>query len=342
MTRVLFARIGWMHWYRGPQPDDPKPIGGGKYNKQSVGHEAFNFLPFNGRMFGYFQPKLTKDHPSSIALERIDPKATGDTLNDVLLVFVATDPKHGGQRIIGWYDSATVYRHYQVSKDKRRKSFDYFIETEADDAVRVPEQRRNFVVPGGQGAFGQANICYLLEANGKPKATASWINDALAYVKSYDLENPAAEPASEGDAEISDSIEITIDHAAGFQSNPRIRKAIEKYAMDRAEKHLRKLGYTPKDTHKNKPYDYLCEQQDADLYVEVKGTQDSGTSISLTPREVEHARKQENSALFIVHSVAVKGRRKPTVSSGTEVFLNPWDISAGTLKPRGYIFTLKT
>ena len=83
---------------------------------------------------------------------------TGDTLNDVLVVFVATDPKHGGQRIVGWYDNATVYRHYQVSKDKRRKSFDYFIESKADDAVRVPEKRRNFVVPGGKATDTRAVV----------------------------------------------------------------------------------------------------------------------------------------------------------------------------------------
>ncbi len=58
MTRVLFARIGWMRWYKGPQADDEKPIGGGKYNKDSLGHEAFNFREINGQMLGYFQPKI--------------------------------------------------------------------------------------------------------------------------------------------------------------------------------------------------------------------------------------------------------------------------------------------
>jgi len=43
MALVLFACIGWMRWYKGPQADDEKPIGGGKYNRYSLGHEAFNF-----------------------------------------------------------------------------------------------------------------------------------------------------------------------------------------------------------------------------------------------------------------------------------------------------------
>jgi DNA-binding sugar fermentation-stimulating protein len=86
--------------------------------------------------------------------------------------------------------------------------------------------------------------------------------------------------------------------------------------MERAEKHLRKLGYAPQDKHKTKPYDFLCQVKSADLYVEVNGTQDSARSVSLSPNEVEYARKHKNSALFIVHSVRVKGKRKPVVSGG--------------------------
>ncbi len=56
--RVLFARVGWMLWYRGVQADDPKPIGGGAYNKDAVGHEVFNFLAAGKRYLGYFQPQL--------------------------------------------------------------------------------------------------------------------------------------------------------------------------------------------------------------------------------------------------------------------------------------------
>ena len=45
VERVLFARVGWMLWYRGVQPDDPKPIGGGAYNEYEIGGEQFNFPP---------------------------------------------------------------------------------------------------------------------------------------------------------------------------------------------------------------------------------------------------------------------------------------------------------
>src|SRR4051794_32556774 len=120
MVPVIFARIGWMKWYRGPHPDDKKPIGGGSYNKNKLGHEAYNFLPLNGHMLGYFQPKIRTDHPSIIAIERIVAGFAGESLKGVLAVFVATDPKRGGQRIIGWFPDATVYRHEQTSNSKER------------------------------------------------------------------------------------------------------------------------------------------------------------------------------------------------------------------------------
>lgn len=341
MTLVLFARIGWMRWYKGPQAGDEKPIGGGKYNKDSLGHEAFNFLPLNGQMLGYFQPPTRKKYTPHIALERIQAHFAGDTLENVLTVFVATDPRLGKQRIVGWYRSSTVYRHRQESTLKERQSFSYFVKATEDNAVPVPAERREFILPGGKGAFGQANVCYPLDARGQSKEKANkWIAEALAYVDAYPHENAVQEPASETDAGIAETISSTLEHAAGFQSNPRIRKAIEDYAMGWAQRDLDKLKYAPRDTHKNKPYDFVCEIDGTEVYVEVKGMQDSGKAISLTPREVEHAQAHKNSALFIVHSVTVKGKRKPAVSGGRALFLYPWDISTGILKPRGYTFTL--
>ncbi|XWK70936.1 DUF3883 domain-containing protein [Tunturiibacter gelidiferens] len=60
-----------------------------------------------------------------------------------------------------------------------------------------------------------------------------------------------------------------------------------------------------------------------EVFVEVKGMQDSGKAISLTPREVKHAQDNKNSALFIVHSVIVRGKRKPVISGGKMRFLHP-------------------
>jgi hypothetical protein len=66
---------------------------------------------------------------------------------------VATRPKLGGQRIIGRFRNATVYRHEQPSNSKERDCFPYSIEALAEDALLVPAERRSFVIPRRQRCF---------------------------------------------------------------------------------------------------------------------------------------------------------------------------------------------
>ncbi len=345
IKRVLFARIGWMKRYKGQQADDEKPIGGGRYTKNAIGDELFNFLRVGERVYGDFTPQMQprekwKLHPATTKLERIEPSFTGKTLKDVLVVFVARHPKVGGQYIVGWYKNAIVHRYRQESTEKARNRIPYFVETAADNETLVPETRRSFVIPAGKSGFGQANICYVLDSDGIPKNDTGWMGPALEYVSRCAQEDAAERPESETDPEIAEIIGSTIERSAGFQSNPRIRRAIEQYAMDWALRRLKQLQLNPVDVHKTESCDFLCKTAGVDLYVEVKGTQDSGKSISLTPLEVKHAQQHQNSALFIVHSVRVKGKKNPIISGGSEIFLRPWDISHGTLEPRGYIFGL--
>lgn len=110
-----------------------------------------------------------------------------------------------------------------------------------DAALLVPADQRHFVVPGGKGGFGQANVCYALDSAELPKQ-ASWINDALKYIEDNALGNVLTEPVTESDASIATIISSAIARAAGFQSHPRIRRAIEIYAMDWAMRHMTRLG----------------------------------------------------------------------------------------------------
>jgi hypothetical protein len=85
---VLFARVGRMKLYKGQQADDEKPVGGGEYNKNELGHELFNFVRIGGRVLGYFQPQTQpparrKLNPSTVNLERVEADFTGDKLKNV-------------------------------------------------------------------------------------------------------------------------------------------------------------------------------------------------------------------------------------------------------------------
>lgn len=230
MDRALFARVGWMKWYRGPQPDDERPIGGGSYNDREVGIESFNFLPYRGQMLGYFQPKLSPGHRSRIALERIEVDFHGTEIPGVLVIFIATQPAGRRQRVVGWYRNATVFREERSSNAPQRNQVPFFIRARAEIAVLVPVPLRTHEIPSGKGAFGQANVCYPLDGAGHRKA-AQWIDEVIDYVHSYSLENIAQGPESGANHEIDELVEMAIEQGAEFQSNPEIRRAIEIHAM---------------------------------------------------------------------------------------------------------------
>ncbi|MGR3318655.1 MAG: hypothetical protein ACUZ8O_09260 [Candidatus Anammoxibacter sp.] len=83
MKKVIFARVGFMKFYKGPKPGDEKPIGGGSYNTEEIGHEAYNYSNINGVLYGYFQPHMKQ--PYEINLGRIEQGYTDDEIDKVLV-----------------------------------------------------------------------------------------------------------------------------------------------------------------------------------------------------------------------------------------------------------------
>lgn len=126
---------------------------------------------------------------------------------------------------------------------------------------------------------------------------------------------------------------------AGIESDPRIKKAIEDHAMRLAEEYFRHAGYEV--TTKGKPYDLRCRKGMRLKYVEVKGTTTKGESIRLTKNEVGFARgNRKRMALYVRHSVRVKGRKNPTAFGGKARRLDPWDIYEGKLQATEFEYVL--
>jgi hypothetical protein len=336
--RVLFARVGWMTYYAGSQTGDEKPIGGGENNKKNIGHEVFNFADFGGRLYGYVSPTNGR-----INLERIDPKAGNrNRLDDVLVIFVAK------QRIIGWYRGATVHKtevkfpsdvsieirkRLEKAKTKNFKLENYRFECPVERAVLLPTHERTHEIPGGvKGGFGQSNVCYPYQNSGKRKS-ASWMSEAVSYVLSYDKENLLKNPNADNESD--EAATISQEQAAGFQSNAAIRRAVEKFAMAKAHSALVAKGYKKlKDTAKFKPYDYTCERDGKDFFVEVKGTQTPGKTLILTRGEVKHIGSHADQCILVlIHSVSVSGKRDIRVSGGKAVVRESWRVRDEDLSP---------
>jgi hypothetical protein len=337
MAKVLFARIGYMQYYKGPV-DNERPIGGGEWNRNNIGSEACNFLDVNGYVYGYVQPPNTDD----INLERIEPGSRErEKIDNVLVIWFASHPVDKRQVVIGWYKDATIFRSpIDIHRDFRlRKEFLYNIKAKAKDTTLLPIDKRNFPVGHNnpktkKGNPGQSNVFYLLEQNGKEKNGSQWISKVLEYIENYGMCIPLQNDELEEDM-------VTSEHHSvgqGFQSDPEMRSKIEKYAMDVCKAYYQKKGFEVKDVSDKKPYDLLIRKNGLKKhkkYVEVKGTtQTDVKSVILTKNEVNFNLNKNKMVLFVVHLI------KMDENSHDILIIDPWDIDKERLKPISYMYEI--
>ena len=169
--KVFYCRIGWMSSYRGCSTE--KPLNGGSYNKDNIGHEVHNYLGYNGRYYGFVEPGVN----SSIHVERLGAGKNDDSVDDILVVWVSSNPNTNGQYIIGWYKDATVYRKLQnVPEDAmsiRELKTHYFYDVYSEGGGLLEEKDRTFQIKG----MGHSNIWY-----GNEEVD----NSVIAYIDAYD------------------------------------------------------------------------------------------------------------------------------------------------------------
>jgi hypothetical protein len=344
-TRVLFARIGWMTYYAGPQTGDEQPKGGGSYNRKNLGHEVFNFAEFGGRLYGFARAKSRR-----INLARIEPTAVEhERLDEVLVVFVAS------QRVIGWYRKAAVYaamnqklppatkkEMHRRSKQSTTLKFDFWghcFEAEFEDAVLLPLHERGnpkWRIPGNvKGGFGEYNLRYPFRSNGESNSFP-WMKKAIHSVLSYNGSNLLIDRFPEVNTE--EAAAIAQEKGQGFQSDPKIRRLVEEHAMKKAEKELKERGFGNfVNTSATKPYDLTCTKRGKKFFVEVKGTQTTGKSIILTKNEVKHVKANADSCiLVVVHSVMVTNKNSAT--GGMAEITEKWDLEGGRLAATQYLW----
>lgn len=337
LSRVLFARVGRMHFYKGPVPGDERPVGGGRYNKKKIGHEVYNFRETNKRLFGYFQPTMSSH---AVALERVDPSAAdAATLTGVLVIFIARRPG-GGQVIVGWYKNAELLRKNVRHSPGKPRGYGHYCSANSHDCVLIPTDNREFEIPSGKGGMGQSNVCYPLAVNGAPKRSL-WVQQALQFVDDYQAGDILTHPEEDAEKESAEAIEKAFARSKGqgFARTPKERRALEDHSMAAASKHFRHEGFEVEDVSDRRSYDLLCRRGSEELHVEVKGTTTTGEAIVLTNNEVKHARSPRNAcALFILHSIRLKGMK---ASGGKRRVLQPWRLKPKNLTPVSYTYRLR-
>ena len=333
-NKLLFVRIGWMKYYDGPQVDDERPIGGGKYNKKNTGGEVFAFKNVKGYLYGAF---AVKSFDTGLRLERIESGVRGDRIRGVRVIFFARDRFSGVKKqvIVGWYNGATLTRYTE------EKPWWHFATTKAANSVLLPMDERTCHIPRGENTPGQSNIFYVLKGPGSPKSLP-WLKNVCRFVDTYPGPNLLNKSSlrTEPQVELARENALAVSLGQGVIIDSSERKAIENLAMNEAVKYFRKKGFSVTDVHATESYDLRCEKGRKLLKVEVKGTQTLGQSITLTPNEVKLGKRGENMVLFVRHSVKVtKHRRRIRASGGKNFVILPWKIDSQKLRVVAYAYS---
>lgn len=176
--KILFCNITYMNKYIGITDNDMPTKGGKWVEKNNDAHEQWNFLNVDGFCYGFVMNK-----GEQFAIERIDKTArNADKVEDVTVVWCALN--HSNETVIvGWYEHATVYRHFHESVITPIYGIDriYFCKANADNCYLLPENERNFTIgrasqDGSGKGFGQQNFWYAESAYARAELIPTVIN----------------------------------------------------------------------------------------------------------------------------------------------------------------------
>ena len=119
--------------------------------------------------------------------------------------------------------------------------------------------------------------------------------------------SPQGSDTSQANSDLAqDGLELK---GTGYESDSKIRKAIEEYAVAKARDYYMRNGYSV--IEKGKPYDLLCESPEATIHVEVKGSRQRLEAIIVTIGEVRNARDSAwRSDLFLVEGIILESAGK--------------------------------
>jgi hypothetical protein len=279
---TVFFRVGWMRFYEGLSEGDYIHGGGAFVREHGYGHEMFNFLPVNGRCYGYVRPISSGGKSDfvggmGIKLERISASKKDNYLDGVLVVWVSSPPE-GGTFVVGWYENATIHRYHQeVARGSNRtykgELLGYYATAATDDVRRLDITEHVFSVPSGKGGIGQSNVWYA-DDNSQHR---SFRQSILEYIHS-------------GRIQKLDELKSRFKPI-----DPLLRNKIEKTAIDSTILYFEKDGYRVSSREKdNLGWDLEAVSGRKKLLLEVKGLSRSQLCVELTPNEYAQMQKMRS------------------------------------------------
>lgn len=263
-----------------------KPNGAGSYVKENKdGGEVANFYPVNNKYFGYARIGKGKN----LRIERLGANTNDEFIENVTVVFFATNPVLGGQFVVGWYDDATLFRKVQsLSKESRKNHPFYLAVTSKKKGTLLPVPHRKLEIP--LDGPGQTNAWYVMEYNDGGKFLEKF-SKFKQNPEGYKKRKPGT---------------VTTGRK-GWQLDAEKRKRIEIAAMDATAEYFEELGFTIKYVHLNKVgWDMEAVKKNKNFLLEVKGTANALQSVELTPNEYTHSKNHNNYKVCILENALDK------------------------------------
>lgn len=309
---LVLVNVGWMRYYAGVSADDPT-LGGHEYLKANKsGHEAWNFLPYRKKVYGYV-PRQAR-----IDIANLGGTHSDEWANGITVVWIAKNPRDKRTYIVGWYRNATVFSKSDHLILNRQGDFSvgYQIEAPADQATLLPIDARLFLVPTAKvkGNLGQSPVWY--------GGTDAFRARVSTYVQAGGTFAKSEKKSSLGK----------------HQPDPELRKKIELAAVRHAAQYYESVeggSQTVESVEKDGVgWDLnVTAPTGAVLKVEVKGLSGRDVVAELTPNEYKQMLSAANRTDYVVYIVT----EADTPQAKRHIFLHNKDSSVG--KSRVWVTT---
>lgn len=280
---IIFLRVAWMINYKGVRFNDI-PDGAGSYvTEHHDGGEVMNFSKVKNKYYGF--ARIQNDR--NLRIERLGASNDDDFLDDITVVFFATDPTVGGQFVVGWYDKARLFRKVQKLTSNKRNGYGYYLAVaQAEHAKLLTIGQRKFPLP--IDGPGQTNAWYVQEYRNANK----YLTNFKKFKQNPDDWGVKPKPGGK----------------KGWQVNAEKKKEIEIAAMDATYEYFVSKGFIVKYVHKeNLGWDMEANNKKISFKLEVKGTSLGLNKIDLTPNEYFNSKAYSNYIICIFeHALNLK------------------------------------
>jgi hypothetical protein len=300
--RIVLINVGWMVRYRG-LTNDPTLGGFGWLKAHDYGHEAWNFLPVRGRLYGYVP------RSAQIRLTRLGAGSRDEKIAGVTVVWIARSPRTGETFVIGWYRNATIHKNKDHLMVRRSPTLrvEYQIEAAEPDATLLDVEQRVLKVPTEKrpGNLGQSPVWY---------GNVEFLQEARQYLKTRRVIRKTRAHGRSG--------------AKPRQPDPLLRKKIEAAAVQHAIRFYEsKAGghYAVRSVEGDRiGWDLEAKSGDVTLLIEVKGLSGGEINVELTPNEYQKMMSPKLRRRYVMYVVT----RANTAHDRSHVFYYNLDASS--------------